>query len=49
LDPSFKIVLGLILAYGPISTLFSILHESKYEKDFIITLFPILTLEPITT
>ena len=27
----------------------SILHDSKCEKDFIITLFPILTLEPMTT
>ena len=31
------------------STLFSILHFSICEKDFIVTLFPILTFGPITT
>ena len=46
LDPSFRIVPGLILAYGPISTLFSTLQSSRWEKDFITTLFPILTFKP---
>ena len=37
LDPSFKVVPGLILAYGPTLTLFSILQDSRCEKDLIVT------------
>ena len=43
LEFSFKIVSGLILAYGPISTLFSTLQFSKWENELILTLLPILT------
>ena len=39
LEPDFKIVPGLNLAYGPIFTLFSILTFSKCENEKILTLF----------
>ena len=48
-DPDFKIVPGLMRAYGPTTTLLSILEFSIWLKDFIIVLFPIFTFRPITT
>ena len=43
------ILSGLILANGPISTLFFITAFSIWLNDFIVTLFPIFTFDPNTT
>ena len=49
LEPDLITTPGLILAYGPMLTLLSILTPSKCEKDEMVTLLPIFTFLEITT